>query len=63
MKLPELKIPDSMKNMEPSSAPKIEDIQKVDFAEMKNQVRNLILKIRFWQLQVHRGLKFQRKNL
>ena len=35
MKLPELKIPDSMKNMEPSSAPKIEDIQKVDFAEMK----------------------------
>ena len=24
-----------MKNMEPSSAPKIEDIQKVDFAEMK----------------------------
>lgn len=35
MKLPELKIPDSMKNMEPSSAPKIEDIQKVDFAEME----------------------------
>lgn len=35
MKLPELKIPDSMKNMEPSSALKIEDIQKVDFAEMK----------------------------
>lgn len=35
MKLPELKITDSMKNMEPSSAPKIEDIQKVDFAEMK----------------------------
>ena len=35
MKLPEWKIPDSMKNMEPSSAPKIEDIQKVDFAEMK----------------------------
>ena len=35
MKLPELKIPESMKNMEPSSAPKIEDIQKVDFAEMK----------------------------
>ena len=35
MKLPELKIPDSMKNMEPSSAPKIEDIQKVDFTEME----------------------------
>ena len=35
MKLPELKIPDSMKNMEPSSAPKIEDIQKIDFAEME----------------------------
>ena len=35
MKLPELKIPDSMKNMEPSSAPKIEDIQKVNFAEME----------------------------
>ena len=35
MKLPELKIPDSMKNMEPSSAPKIEDIQKVDFGEME----------------------------
>ena len=35
MKLPELKIPDSMKNMEPSSAPKIEDIKKVDFTEME----------------------------
>ena len=43
MKLPELKIPDSMKNMEPSSAPKIEDIQKVDFAEMKKSGKEFSL--------------------
>ena len=41
MKLPELKIPKSMKNMEMSSAPKVPDLSKTDFSQMASGEFNL----------------------
>ena len=41
MKLPELKIPKSMKNMEMSSAPKVPDLPKTDFSQMASGEFNL----------------------
>ncbi len=41
MKLPELKIPESMKNMEMSSAPKVPDITKTDFKRISDGEFNL----------------------
>lgn len=41
MKLPELKIPKSMKNMEMSSAPKVPELPKTDFSQMSSGEFNL----------------------
>ena len=41
MKLPELKIPKSMKNMEMSSAPKVPELPKTDFSQMASGEFNL----------------------
>ena len=62
MKLPELKIPDSMKNMEPSSAPKIEDIQKVDFAEMKKSGKEFNLEDTILAAASAQGIKIPKEE-
>ena len=62
MKLPELKIPDSMKNMEPSSAPKIEDIQKVDFAEMKKSGKEFNLEDTILAAARAQGIKIPKEE-
>ena len=62
MKLPELKIPDSMKNMEPSSAPKIEDIQKVDFAEMEKSGKEFNLEDTILAAASSQGIKFPKEE-
>lgn len=62
MKLPELKIPDSMKNMEPSSAPKIEDIQKVDFAEMEKSGKEFNLEDTILAAASAQGIKIPKEE-
>ena len=62
MKLPELKIPDSMKNMEPSSAPKIEDIQKVDFAEMEKSCKEFNLEDTILSAASAQGIKIPKEE-
>ena len=62
MKLPELKIPDSMKNMEPSSAPKIEDIQKVDFAEMEKSGKEFNLEDTILAAASSQGIKIPKEE-
>lgn len=60
MKLPELKIPKSMKNMEMSSAPKVPDLPKQVFH--RGQVENLIWRTAFLLRQLHRESKFRMKS-
>ena len=62
MKLPELKIPDSMKNMEPSSAPKIEDIQKVDFTEMEKSGKEFNLEDTILAAASAQGIKIPKEE-
>lgn len=62
MKLPELKIPDSMKNMEPSSVPKIEDIQKVDFAEMEKSGKEFNLEDTILAAASAQGIKIPKEE-